>query len=147
MSFISKMQVRGSSIVQRCIQYNGVFQNSNFLQIHNLQRKAVRLSFQQKRAFIVQQTPSVKLKPTKSAIELENTNLVKWKSYVGELSKPFPQRTHLCGDISESNIGENVIVSGWVHSKRVLSSGDLIFFALRDSQGIIQLVYEESRRY
>ncbi|HBM81952.1 MAG: aspartate--tRNA ligase [Clostridiales bacterium] len=49
------------------------------------------------------------------------------------------KRTHMCGVLNESNIGENVTVMGWVQRKRNL--GSLIFIDLRDRTGIIQAVF------
>ncbi|MFQ3307511.1 MAG: aspartyl-tRNA synthetase [Candidatus Midichloriaceae bacterium] len=47
-------------------------------------------------------------------------------------------RTHKCGNLSSSDIGEKVKVSGWIHRKR--DHGGVYFIDLRDDFGIIQLV-------
>ncbi|MGI9338920.1 MAG: aspartate--tRNA ligase [Gammaproteobacteria bacterium] len=47
-------------------------------------------------------------------------------------------RTHLCGEIDESIIGERAIVCGWAHSRR--DHGGVIFIDLRDHSGIVQIV-------
>lgn len=47
-------------------------------------------------------------------------------------------RTHLCAEINENNIGEEVRLCGWCNSYR--DHGGVVFLDLRDKSGLIQLV-------
>jgi len=46
-------------------------------------------------------------------------------------------RTHYCTDLSEKNVGEDVVLTGWANSYR--DHGGIIFIDLRDKTGLIQL--------
>jgi aspartyl-tRNA synthetase len=50
------------------------------------------------------------------------------------------QRTHTCGDLRESHIGQTVVLNGWVNTYRAYN--DQIFIDLRDRYGLTQVVIE-----
>ncbi len=52
----------------------------------------------------------------------------------------FKIRTHTSGELREKNVGDKVILNGWVDRRRDL--GGLIFIWLRDRYGITQIVFE-----
>jgi len=54
-------------------------------------------------------------------------------------------RTHLCSELSLSNLGENVILSGWIDTVR--DHGNLIFIDLRDNYGITQCVIDSQHDF
>ncbi len=49
-------------------------------------------------------------------------------------------RTHTCAELRDTNVGDTVRLSGWVHRKR--DHGNLLFIDLRDHYGITQCVIE-----
>jgi len=53
------------------------------------------------------------------------------------------QRTHTCGDLRDTHIGQTVVLNGWVNSFRAYA--DQIFVDLRDRYGITQVVIEADR--
>ena len=50
------------------------------------------------------------------------------------------KRSHMCCDVNETMVGEKVTVMGWVQRRRDL--GQLIFIALRDRTGLLQVVVD-----
>jgi len=54
-------------------------------------------------------------------------------------------RSHNCSELTESNIGHKILLSGWLHRKR--DHGNLLFVDLRDNFGITQCVIENNNKY
>ncbi len=54
-------------------------------------------------------------------------------------------RTHNCSELSKSDIGKDVLLSGWLHRKR--DHGNLLFVDLRDHYGLTQCVIENNNQF
>jgi aspartyl-tRNA synthetase len=52
-------------------------------------------------------------------------------------------RSHYCGEVNESLIGQEIEVCGWVHRRR--DHGGVIFVDLRDREGLLQVVFDPDR--
>ena len=52
-------------------------------------------------------------------------------------------RSHYCGQVDETLIGQDVDVCGWVHRRR--DHGGVIFIDLRDRDGLLQVVFDPDR--
>ncbi len=51
----------------------------------------------------------------------------------------YMMRTHTCGQLNEKNVGQEVILAGWVHRRR--DHGGIAFIDLRDRYGITQVKF------
>ena len=49
-------------------------------------------------------------------------------------------RSHYCGQVDDSLIGDDISVAGWVHRRR--DHGGVIFVDLRDREGLLQVVFD-----
>ena len=54
-------------------------------------------------------------------------------------------RSHNCSELTESDSGKKVLLSGWLHRKR--DHGNLLFIDLRDHFGMTQCVIENNNKY
>ncbi len=59
------------------------------------------------------------------------------------MSVPFisqVKRTHNCGQLTAANVGQQVVLFGWVQNRR--DHGGAVFIDLRDREGLTQVVFE-----
>ena len=52
------------------------------------------------------------------------------------------RRTCMCGELNINNVGQEVVLNGWVAKRRNL--GSLIFVDLRDKTGIVQVTFDDT---
>jgi aspartyl-tRNA synthetase len=51
-------------------------------------------------------------------------------------------RTHNCNELTQSNSGQEIVLSGWINKKR--DHGNLLFIDLRDNYGMTQCIIDKS---
>jgi aspartyl-tRNA synthetase len=49
-------------------------------------------------------------------------------------------RTCYCGEVNTGQIGQEIVLKGWVHNRR--DHGGIIFIDLRDRTGLVQVVFD-----
>ena len=52
------------------------------------------------------------------------------------------KRTHTCGELNKSNVGNEVQLNGWINTVRL--HGKIVFVDLRDRYGKTQLIFDEN---
>ncbi|KRT81031.1 hypothetical protein AMK59_6046, partial [Oryctes borbonicus] len=67
-----------------------------------------------------------------------STHLAEKKENEVGNSNIYTYRTHTCGELRRHNIGQNVVLCGWLQYQRLKK-----FIVLRDGYGIIQIVVKE----
>ena len=53
------------------------------------------------------------------------------------------KRTHTCGELGKSNVGEEIQLNGWINTVRL--HGKIVFVDLRDRYGKTQLIFDEKK--
>lgn len=56
----------------------------------------------------------------------------------------YLMRSHYCGHIEKSLVGQEISVAGWVHRRR--DHGGVIFVDLRDREGLLQIVFDPDNK-
>lgn len=52
-------------------------------------------------------------------------------------------RTHYCGHVNKSHVGQEITLTGWVGTRR--DHGSLVFIDMRDREGIVQVVLDPKK--
>ncbi|MDC3083743.1 aspartate--tRNA ligase [Candidatus Pelagibacter sp.] len=53
-------------------------------------------------------------------------------------------RSHTCNELRKNNIGNSIVISGWINKKR--DHGNLLFIDLRDHYGITQCIIDQENK-
>lgn len=54
-------------------------------------------------------------------------------------------KSHSCGELRGSHVGSEVTLAGWIHRRR--DHGGVVFIDLRDSTGLVQVVFDPQRSH
>lgn len=78
----------------------------------------------------------------KKIIEIKKDKVTnKTQISVKDIKLENKYRTHTCGQLTKENIGEEVVISGWIH--RIRDHGGITFVDLRDQYGMTQVVVSD----
>ncbi|KAI7823620.1 tRNA synthetases class II-domain-containing protein [Gamsiella multidivaricata] len=78
-----------------------------------------------------------------TSVSIESFAEVQAELLEGATFGDYPSRTHKCGDLNKTHVGEQVVLTGWAQNIRKFSD-ELIFLPLRDHSGTVQLVLKGS---
>ena len=53
-------------------------------------------------------------------------------------------RSHTCNELRKNNVGNSIVISGWINKKR--DHGNLLFIDLRDNYGITQCIIDQENK-
>jgi len=56
---------------------------------------------------------------------------------------PILRRTHTCGELRARHEGQQIVLNGWVNTRR--DQGALVFINMRDRYGLTQVVFEADK--
>jgi aspartyl-tRNA synthetase len=78
-----------------------------------------------------------------SGYEAEDITQGKFRKVINMKFVKELKRTNYCGQLTQSNVGQKVVLMGWVDVRR--DHGSLVFIDLRDREGIVQVVLDPNR--